>query len=102
MINEMYRRLSKEDPVILQENDNTNILQEWLLYPEKRQNDVCIVETQHCCNGIETDVVVYVYPKDCHQCQRSDADPVVISRAKAMLITSTYHRLDCSCGFTLE
>ena len=88
--------------MILQEYENTKKLQEWLLNPEKRCYDVCIVGTQHCVNGIETDVVVYVYPKDCHQCQRSDADPVIISRAKAMLIVSTYHRLDVSCGFTLE
>ena len=72
------------------------------MHPEKRSQDVCIVGTQHYCNGIETDVVAHVYPTDCHNCQRSDADPVIISRAKAMLIISTYHRLDCQCGYILD
>ena len=60
---------------------------------------MCIIGTQHQCNGIETDLVVHIYPEDCPWCEISNADPVIISRAMAMLIISTYQRVQCGCGW---
>ena len=84
-------------PILFTGKEDTSELKDWLCYPEKRVRDMCILGTDHHCNGIETDLVVHVYVADCPVCQISNADPVVISRAKAMLILSTYVRLNCSC-----
>ena len=101
-INEVFKKMSREEPVVLEKGYDTVVLQEWLSVPEKRSRDICILGSQHRCNGIETELVVYVYPVDCEKCKKSDADPVIISRAKAKLILSTYHRLNCDyCGFFL-
>ena len=97
----IYKQLDREDPVIFEENYEPHLLQKWLLNPKKRSHDICILGASHRSNGIETELVVYVYPKDCQVCKKSDADPVIISRTMAMLITSTYHRLNCKCGSTL-
>ena len=35
-------------------------------------------------------------------CGISNADPVIISRAKALLIVTTYQRIKCSCGWSLH
>ena len=77
-------------------------LQYWLCESEKRKNDVIMIGTQHQSNGIETELVVHIYVADCPSCGTSNADPVIISRAKAMLILSTYQRQNCTvmeCGF---
>ena len=66
-----------------------------------KTDSALITGTQHQCNGIETDIVVHIYPEDCPWCGISNADPVIISRAKALLIVSTYQRLQCSCGWIL-
>ena len=84
-------------PILFTGKEDTNELKNWLCTPEQRIRDMCILGTDHQCNGIETDIVVHVYVADCPVCQISNADPVVISRAKAMLILSTYVRLTCSC-----
>ena len=60
---------------------------------------MCFIGTQHQCNGIETDIVVHVHVANCPMCEISNADPVIISRAKAMLIISTYKRPNCICGW---
>ena len=61
---------------------------------------MCIVGAQHQCNGIETELVVHIYPANCQFCEISNADPVIISRAKAMLIVATFQRTNCSnCGW---
>ena len=84
-------------PILFTGKEDTSELKDWLCYPEKRVRDMCILGTDHHCNGIETDLVVHIYVADCPVCQISNADPVIISRAKAMLILSTYVRLNCSC-----
>ena len=61
-----------------------------------------IIGTQHQCNGIETELVANMYPADCPWCGISNADPVIISRAKGMLIMGTYQRLDCNCGWKCD
>ena len=61
-----------------------------------------MIGTQHQCNGIETELVIHVYVANCPSCGTSNADPVIISRAKAMLILSTYQRKNCTvlqCGW---
>ena len=61
-----------------------------------------MIGTQHQCNGIETELVVHIYVANCPSCGTSNADPVIISRAKAMLILCTYQRQNCTvleCGW---
>ena len=87
-------------PKIFTGKEDNYHLKEWLCEPQRRKTDMCIIGLQHQCNGIETDLVVHVYVADCPMCDISNADPVIISRAKAMLILSTYQRLQCSCGWT--
>ena len=86
-------------PLIFTGKEGTTTLKDWLCEPQRRKNDMCIIGTQHQCNGIETDVVVHVHVADCPMCGISNADPVIISRAKAMLVISTYKRPNCICGW---
>ena len=46
-------------------------------------------------------MVVHIYPEDCPMCGISNADPVIISRSMALLIVSTYCRVQCGCGWKL-
>jgi hypothetical protein len=92
---------SRKEPQIFTGSEATSDLKKWLCQPQKRENDFCIVGTQHQCNGIETDIVAHIYPDDCPWCGISYADPVVISRAMAMLIVTTYKRVRCGCGLSL-
>ena len=86
-------------PMIFTGKEGTTTLKDWLCEPQRRKNDMCIIGTQHQCNGIETDVVVHIHVANCPMCGISNADPVIISRAKAMLIISTYKRPNCICGW---
>ena len=89
-------------PIIPKESGEMFKFQVWLCKPEERERDVCIIGAQHHCNGIETDVVVHIYVADCPMCGISNIDPVILSRSKAMLILSTYKRLECPCGWKKE
>ena len=89
----------RKEPQIFTGAESTSNLKTWLCEPQKRQFDMCIVGTQHQCNGIETDIVVHIYPDDCPWCGISNADPVIISRTLALLIVSTYQRVKCDCGW---
>ena len=93
---------SRPIPIIPKESGEMFKFQVWLCKPEKRKRDVCIIGAQHHCNGIETDVVVHIYVADCPMCGISNIDPVILSRSKAMLILSTYKRLECPCGWKKE
>jgi hypothetical protein len=89
-------------PVIFTGQEQAGHFQNWLCEPEKRKNDVIMIGTQHQSNGIETELVVHIYVAICPSCGTSNADPVIISRAKAMLILSTYQRQNCTvleCGW---
>ena len=90
---------SRREPLIYSGIEETTELEKWLCEPQKREFDICIVGVQHQCNGIETELVIHVYPADCPLCQISNADPVIISRAKAMLVVATYQRIQCICGW---
>ena len=84
-------------------NEDTNQLKNWLLHPKKRENDFCIFGVQHQSNGIETEIVVHIYQADCPMCGISNADPVIVSRATAMVITATYQRLYCpNCKWNFD
>ena len=88
-------------PVIFTRQEQAGHFQNWLCEPEKRKNDIILIGTQHQTNGIETELVVHVYVANCSSCGISNADPVIISRAKAMVILSTYQRQNCTvleCG----
>ena len=50
----------RPDPTILEGDYDATILQNWLWDPKNRQTDVCIIGTKHHCNGIETEIVIYV------------------------------------------
>ena len=100
IIKEAFSSANRETPKIFTGSEETSHLKKWLCEPQKRKLDMCIIGAQHQCNGIETDLVVHVYPANCPFCQISNADPVIISRAKAKLIVATYQRIKCiKCGW---
>jgi hypothetical protein len=91
--------LSRQEPYVFKSINGTHMLKNWLCDPKSRKNDVCIIGRDHQCNGIEVEIVVHILPADCPSCGISNSDPVIVSRAKAMVITSTYQRSQCSCGW---
>ena len=93
---------NRPKPIIFTGQEEAGLLQNWLCGPQERENDIIMIGTQHQCNGIETELVVHIYVANCPSCGTSNADPVIISRAKAMLILSTYQRQNCTvleCGW---
>lgn len=91
---------SRQIPSIFTGTEPTRILKNWLCEPKRRSNDMVIIGTNHQCNGIESEIVIHIYPSNCPLCGISYADPVIISRATAMLIMATYQRLECKkCGW---
>ena len=90
---------SRQAPYIFKGINDTHMLKNWLCDPKSRKNDVCIIGRDHHCNGIEVEIVVHILPADCPSCGISNSDPVIVSRAKAMVIVSTYQRLHCTCGW---
>ena len=99
-IKKAFSTTNRKTPKIFTGTEETSHLKKWLCEPQKRKFDMCMIGAQHQCNGIETEVVVHVYPANCQFCGISNADPVIISRTKAMLIVATYQRTNCSsCGW---
>ena len=91
---------SRQVPSIFTGTEPTRILKNWLCEPKRRSNDMVIIGANHQCNGIESEIVIHIYPSNCPLCGISYADPVIISRATAMLIMATYQRLKCKkCGW---
>ena len=80
-------------PTIFTGSEKTFHLKNWLCQPKRRVADMCIIGKNHQCNGIETEIVVHVYPSDCPCCSISHADPVIISRATAMLVSGISYYL---------
>ena len=56
------------DAHIFTGSESTPLLKDWLWDPKKRLNDMVIIGPQHQCNGIETEIVVHIYPADCPWC----------------------------------
>ena len=93
---------NRPKPIIFTGQEEAGHFQNWLCEPQKREFDIIMIGTQHQCNGIETELVVHIYVANCPSCGTSNADPVIISRAKAMLILATYQRQNCTileCGW---
>ena len=85
----------RNDPIIYKGPVDEDIFKTWMFQPSQRKSDLCLVGTANKINGIETDIVVHIIPAKCSFCKVSSEDPVIISRAKAMLIVSTYHGSTC-------
>lgn len=47
------------------------------------------------CNGIETEILTYVLPGPCPNCDVSSEDPVIASRATSMQIIAKYKKSSC-------
>ena len=43
IVNVIYKQLGREDPMILEEDYDSDVLQKWLLNPKKRFHDICIL-----------------------------------------------------------
>jgi hypothetical protein len=101
VITETFVSHSRPIPIILTETEWDNeTAQKWLCKPKSRTNDLCfIIRANHNCNGIETDIVSYVLPGPCPNCEFSSEDPIIASRATAMQIMARYRRSKCPhCG----
>ena len=101
VIKEIFVSHSRPIPIILTETEWDNEkAQRWLCKPKSRTNDLCfIIGANHNCNGIETDIVSYVLPGPCPNCEFSSEDPIIASRATAMQIMARYKRSKCPhCG----
>ena len=85
----------RNDPIIYKGPVDEDIFKTWMFQPSQRKSDLCLVGTANKINGIETDIVVHITPTKCSFCKVSSEDPVIISRAKAMLIVSTYRGSTC-------
>ena len=83
---------SRKEPIVFNGPIDEAVFKKWQCQPGGRENDLCIVGMDSKINGIETEIVVHVFPAECRLCHISSADPVIISRTKAMLIIVTYKR----------
>ena len=95
----------RKQPFVIQRSQEFSIgnAQKWLCEPQTRKNDLCIIGKNHRSNGIQTEIVIHVLPESCPDCEHSDEDPVVASRATALFIYAKYQRSDCpNCTYEPE
>ena len=95
----------RKQPIMIQRSQEFSIgnAQKWLCEPQTRKNDLCIIGKNHRSNGIQTEIVIHVLPESCPDCEHSDEDPVVASRATALFIYAKYQRSDCpNCTYEPE
>ena len=100
-LKEAFVSHSRPIPIILTESEwDSEKAQKWLCKPKSRTNDLCfMIRANHNCNGIETDIVSYVLPEPCPNCEFSSEDPIIASRATAMQIMARYKTKYCGhCG----
>ena len=98
----IHNQMKRPQPDTISNAQDFIKFKKWLCFPEKRKTDLCIVGVNHKCNGIQTSIVVYVFPQHCPECDYSSEDPVIASRATAMLITAKYQRQNCpNCELNL-
>ena len=98
-IKEMFSDQERALPYLGSEDELK--LQKWLCDPKGRKNDLCLASPYFQCNGIECEIIVYILPGPCPKCEFSSQDPVISSRATAMLILATYQGSSCpnpNCG----
>ena len=93
-ITEVYNSMKRPDPLMFKGIPNS-LKKLWLCDPKSRKNDMCITEMQHRCNGIETEILTYVLPGPCPNCDVSSEDPVIASRATSMQIIAKYKKSSC-------
>ena len=91
----IYDQIKRPKPDTISKSQEFVKYQKWLCFPQKRKNDLCIFGVNHKSNGIQTDIVVHVLPENCPMCGFSSEDPVIASRAMAMLIVAMYQRTNC-------
>ena len=91
----IYDQIERPKPDMITKSQEFVKYQKWLCLPQKRKNDLCIFGVKHKSNGIQTDIVVHVLPQNCPMCGFSSEDPVIASRAMAMLIVAMYQRSNC-------
>ena len=91
----IYDQIERPKPDMITKSQEFVKYQKWLCSPEKRKNDLCIFGVNHKSNGIQTDIVIHVLPQNCPMCGFSSEDPVIASRAMAILIVATYQRSSC-------
>ena len=97
-IKQIFSECGREEPFILpwgQSDDN--FIKNWLNEPQNRRNDLVAVTGNSGgmkCNGIEIDIVINV-ASVCKRGCYSTFHPVVMSRAKAMLILSQFQPRHC-------
>ena len=91
----VYDQMKRPKPDMISTSQEFIKYQKWLSFPQKRKNDLCSFRVDHKSNGIQTDIVVHVIPQNCLMCGFSSEDPVIASRAMAMLIVTMYQRSNC-------
>ena len=95
----IYDNLKRTYPQMITKVQDYFKYQKWLCNAKKK-NDLFIVGVDHNSNGIQTSIVVYVSPEHCTECGYSSEDPVITSRATAMLIIANFVRSSCpNCNF---
>ena len=95
-IKSTFSTRSRPEPfVITDESTDFVNLPKWFCEPQERGNDLCILKRKHDCNGVETTTVGHIHPAKCPECFHSNEDPVIASRATAVLITAVYKRSNC-------
>ena len=97
-IHSIYDGLNRPHPGLITNPKEYFHHKTWLCTPSKRKNDLCIVgdeSVDHRSNGIQTSIVISVLPQNCPDCGYTSEDPVISSRATAMLIISMYRRPTC-------
>lgn len=91
----IHKELRRPRPDVVTKPHDYPKYQNWVCNPKDRKSDICIVGVGHRSNGIQTSIVICILPQHCPECGYSSEDPVIASRATAMLITAMYQRLSC-------
>ena len=91
----IHKELKRPRPDVVTKPQDYPKYQNWVCNPKNRKSDICIVGVGHKSNGIQTSIVICILPQHCPECGYSSEDPVIASRATAMLITAMYQRLSC-------
>merc|ERR1712110_533227 len=95
MINYIYDGWNRPHPDVIAKPNDYLKYKLWLCNPANRKNDLCIFGIDHKSNGIQTSIVVSVLPQACPECGFPSEDPVIASRATAMLIFAMYLGTTC-------
>jgi len=93
---EVYNSMKRPQPLMFKECPDS-LKKLWLCDPKSRKNDLCITGVSlHRCNGSQTEILTYVLPEPCPNCDISSEDPVIDTRATSMQIIAKYKISSCS------